>query len=240
MSFCGDLTRAIQTRLAELGWYQGFMDGQHGPLTSSAIVRFKQAHGLRARDFVGPLTLSTLFGSDARTYEPPRPKAGEPAWLAEARSWIGTREVPGPRNNPEIMRWAQDLDQWYPGDDLPWCGLFVAHCMAIGAPQEPQSFNRLGARAWRGFGQAAFDDTVPLGGVAVLWRTHKTKSVNGHVFIINGQSSDAVRGIGGNQSDAVSERWFSRDRILDVRVPSGATLPPAPFASTGIMSRNEQ
>ncbi len=135
------------------------------------------------------------------------------------------------------MRWARDLDQWYPGDDVPWCGLFIAHCMNVGAPDEPQDFNRLGARAWGGYGEDA--GGPQLGAICTLWRTHPTRSWNGHVLIITGQSADAIRGIGGNQGDAVSEAWFSRARVLTFRQPTGAVLVPAPTARTGELSTNE-
>lgn len=39
---------------------------------------------------------------------------------------MGTKEAQGSRNNAAILDWAKDLDIHYPGDDVPWCGLFVA------------------------------------------------------------------------------------------------------------------
>jgi uncharacterized protein (TIGR02594 family) len=137
------------------------------------------------------------------------------------------------------MKWAMDLDIWYPGDETPWCGLFVAQCMTHGAPLEAQDFNRLGARAWLEYGVAAPTSPPPLGGVGVLWRTHPTKSWHGHVFIITGYSSNAIRGIGGNQSNSVSETWFSRDRLLGVRAPADVALTSAPIAEVGMLSVNE-
>ena len=160
----------------------------------------------------------------------------EPPWLTEARSLLGTRETPGSASNPIIIDWARNIDQWYPGDDVPWCGLFVAHCMAAGAPDEPQAFNRLGARNWLEYGQAA---DAELGAVVVFWRTHKTKSWNGHVAILTGQSHTALRVVGGNQSDNVTETWIARDRLLGFRKPMGATGVSAPVARTGALSVNE-
>jgi len=149
---------------------------------------------------------------------------------------MGTREVPGPSNNPVIMGWAKNLDQWYTGDDVPWCGLFVAHCMAVGAPQEPQAFNRLGARAWLNYGVAC---EAVSGAVAVFWRTHPTKSWNGHVALLTGQSDTAYRVLGGNQSDNVTETWISKDRLLGFRAPEGWNGADAPMARTGALSTNE-
>lgn len=246
MTLEAQLVVAVQARLSDLGYYRVRIDGVPGPATSAAIVRFKEAVDLRARDFVGPITLMRLFAQDAPVWSTPPARVGEPPWLTEARAHVGLREAPGKANNPTLMQMARDLDQWYPGDDVPWCGLFAAHCMAVGAPDEPQRFNRLGARNWLEYGVDALDRgtpgeaVLPLGGVAVFWRTHPTKSWHGHVApAITGQNRTHVRVIGGNQSDSVSEAWFPRSRLLGVRKPEGAVLDPAPTAPTGRLSTSE-
>ena len=111
MDFTQSLVATVQTRLADLGYYTGFIDGRFGPLTSAAVTAFKVANGYAARDYPGPLTLTALFSLDAKAKTKPAAKDGEPAWLAEARSLIGTDELPGSANNPVIMGWAKDLDQ---------------------------------------------------------------------------------------------------------------------------------
>lgn len=243
-TFCSNVTAAVQGRLADLMFYSGAIDGVFGPSTAQAIVRFKAQHGLRARDFVGPKTLAALFAASAQPAPTPR---GRLPWMDEARRHLGLREVPGPGDNPEIMGWARNLDQWYPGDDTPWCGLFVAHCMALGAPSEPQDFNRLGARAWLEFGVDAIeqervgDASLPMGAVAVFWRTHRTRSWHGHVALVTGQNDGHVRVIGGNQDNGVSEAWFPRARLLGLRFPADSVdlIQPAPKAATGARTRSE-
>jgi uncharacterized protein (TIGR02594 family) len=237
MQFFDDqLVATTQGRLADLGWYKGKVDGDEGPMTENALARFKAAHGMRERPYPGPLTMATLWGSAAKVAPAPVAMSCEPSWLAEARSLLGTREVRGAGNSATIMKWARDLDQWYTGDDVPWCGLFVAHCMSVGAPDEPQDFNRLGARAWLEFGE---DCGAKMGAVAVFWRTHKTRSWNGHVAILTGESDTAYRVIGGNQSDNVTETWIAKSRILGFRAPVGWSGSKAPTASTGQLSTNE-
>ncbi|MDD9740898.1 TIGR02594 family protein [Marinovum sp. SP66] len=246
MALDKDLITATQTRLAQLGFYRLRIDGVAGTGTEDAVIRFKEANGLRARAFIGPVTSRLLWSDAAKPWAAPADASGLP-WLAEARALLGTREVAGKGNNPVIMKWAIDLDQWYTGDDVPWCGLFAAHCMAAGAPDEPQDFNRLGARNWLEYGRDALDGAdperadLPLGGVAVFWRTHKTKSWNGHVApAITGANKTHLRVIGGNQSDNVTEAWFPRSRLLGVRFPHGFDASkPAPFAATGNLSTSE-
>ncbi len=239
-TFEEQLMMSQQERLADLRYYTGKIDGDGGSLTKIAFTDFKRDHGLLVREYPGPITMKTLWGATAKPRALAKNVEGEPPNLTEARRLLGVSEVPGAGNNPTIMQWAKDLDQWYPGDDVPWCGLFVAHCMKIGFPDVPQDFNRLGARAWEAYGQdLGIVDVPPLGSVCRLWRTHKTKSWNGHVFIVNGYSKDAVRGIGGNQSDTTSESWFPKDRVLGYNIVRGIEWKSAPLAKTGEFSKNE-
>lgn len=240
LDFTKQMMATQQERLADLLYYTGKIDGDGGSLTKMAVTDFKVAHGMLSRDYPGPLTMKTLWGVTAKPKELPQSIEDEPRNLAEARRLLGVTEVLGPNNNPTIMGWAKDLDQWYPGDDIAWCGLFVGHCQKVGFPDEPQQFNRLGARAWEAYGQdIGIVEAPPLGGVCRLWRTHKTKSWNGHVFLVTGYAKDAVRGIGGNQSDTVSELWFPKSRVLGYSIPTGFAWKPAPLAKVGEFSKNE-
>lgn len=235
--FQKELNKTTQGRLADLGYYKGPIDGDLGVLSENSMSRFKANNGFIQRPYPGPLTCAALWSTEARPAPLPTPVVGEPLWLAEARSLLGVRETPGTANNPQIMGWAKNLDQWYPGDDVPWCGLFLAHCMAVGAPEEPQDFNRLGARTWgEEFG---VDCPEWTGSVVSFWRTHKTKSWNGHVGILTGVNDTHVRIIGGNQSDTVSEIWLERERLLRVKGPEGWKGTPAPVSKTGQISTNE-
>ena len=237
MSMKKELLTVVQQRLKYLGYYRLRVDGDEGPGTQNAVIDFKRAHNLAPRAKIGPLTLTALMNEQAKHAPKPKPIEGEPSWITEARRLLGTREVRGKGNNPIIMDWAQELDQWYPGDDVPWCGLFVAHCMDQGAPEEAQDFNRLGARAWRAFGV----EVEPSAGcIGVFWRTHKTKSVNGHVAFILGEGPDYYVILGGNQSDNVTITKIAKDRLLECRAPKNWVPGDLPrMTVAGAMSRNE-
>lgn len=60
----GDSVTQLQTRLKELGYYTGGIDGQFGPGTKAAVVLFQQQHGLDDDGIVGPATSAMLY-SDA-------------------------------------------------------------------------------------------------------------------------------------------------------------------------------
>lgn len=51
----------VQTRLKELGFYQGILDGVYGPSTISAVRIFQQFYGLSVDGKAGPLTYALLF-----------------------------------------------------------------------------------------------------------------------------------------------------------------------------------
>jgi uncharacterized protein (TIGR02594 family) len=99
--------------------------------------------------------------------------ATEPAWLCHARSLLGTREAPGAANDPTIMGWAKRLgtkvlSMLYNADTVPWCGLFVAHCLAgVGIPTVPLAMS---AQAWATWGTNLATDLVPAGAVLVFER----------------------------------------------------------------------
>lgn len=217
----GDLLTLAQKKLAGLGYYTLAIDGEDGPGTANAIIDFKTHNGLRPRAYVGPLTHKKIFSNNAvpaPVSDAPIGHGGKPLWIQEARRLLGVHEVAGTGDNSIIMKWARDLNQWYTGDDVPWCGLFVAHCMQVGVPDEPQKFNRLGARAWGNFGKHC---KPQYGAIAVFWRTHKINSFNGHVGFIIGEDDTYYYILGGNQGDSVSIARVRKDRLLDCRCPIG-------------------
>ncbi|MEL6921112.1 MAG: TIGR02594 family protein [Pseudomonadota bacterium] len=224
-----ELMTAIQMRLSNLGWYAGRVDGREGDLTALAVTDFKRAAGLRARPKIGPITLTRLFASNA----PRRPatvrKLSATPWLDEARRLLGVREAEGARNNPAIMDWADALDMHYPGDDVPWCGLFMAHVMAVGAPLDAQNFNRLTARLWLTYGRPV---EPQIGAVLVFWRVARD-SWQGHVGLYMAEDDEAYHVLGGNQGDAVSVVRIAKDRLLGARYPKS-------FAPTGKRRRADK
>ena len=50
----------------------------------------------------------------------------EPTWITEARRYIGTREIRGPRHEPKILSWWRAIFRGGIRDDeTPWCSAFV-------------------------------------------------------------------------------------------------------------------
>lgn len=204
----------IQEALLRKGFMPGEVDGVWGRRTIAAVKAFQESVGLTADGIVGPLTAKALFPeANAHILAPLLP------WMAEAENLVGTKEILGARSSPAILDWASSLDISYPGDDVPWCGLFVGHCIGSTLPDEILPHNPLGARQWEPFG----DPTEPrLGAVMVFWRESR-QSGKGHVGFYTGQDDSGFRILGGNQNDKVCLAWVSKDRLTKARWPRTAT-----------------
>lgn len=213
--------RAVQARLAALGLAPGPIDGIPGPRTRAAVMRFQRENGLTADGIVGPLTRAKLFGEQARKPEPAKAVPLDMPWLIEAERLRGTREIGGAPSSPIIMNWAEDLDIAYSGDDVPWCGLFVAHCMRTGLPEIDLPANPLGARQWLSYGETA---KPQLGAILVFWRGSPS-GWQGHVGFYWGEDEACFHVLGGNQSDAVTVTRIERRRLLGARWPEGRHVP---------------
>lgn len=143
-------------------------------------------------------------------------------WLEVARNLIGTKEVPGPANNPKIMGWgnalgARILGIAYTADSVPWCGLFAAWCVHQAGFTPPKIAIR--ASEWAKFGDALpLNETPPIGAIAVF-----TRNGGGHVgFVVGIHRNGDLDILGGNQGDAVNIRRFPRTRLTAFRWPAGA------------------
>ncbi len=150
----------------------------------------------------GPVTLAALA-------------AAIPPWLALAGALLGTSERAGAADNPVILSWARALGIAYAADSVPWCGLFVAHCLATAMPRIALPAQPLWARNWARFGTAV----PPAAGAIMVFRRG---AGSGHVGFYAGESADAFRILGGNQSDGVSLAWLGKHRLLAARWPAEA------------------
>lgn len=209
--------KRIQHALARKGYSPGPVDGIWGRMTESAVRRFQLDHGLVADGIVGPKTSAVLFGNELASNPADDPSI---PWFQEARRLVGVREVVGPGNEPTIIDWATKAGIDYRDDDIPWCGLFVAHCVSTALSSEILPGNPLGARQWLKFG-APCDPT--LGSILVFWRG-KRDGWKGHVGFYAGEDADAFHVLGGNQGNAVSIVRIGRDRLLGARWPSTAPV----------------
>jgi uncharacterized protein (TIGR02594 family) len=203
---------AVQRALKLQGFDPGPLDGIWGRLTAAAVKAFQRRVGLPIGLVTPDAERSILAGS------PPAQQQTGLVWFDEAVRLLGITEKPGSGSNPTILDWAKDLDLAYSGDDIPWCGLFVGHCIASTLPDEPLPNNPLGARNWLKLGRS----TQPvLGAVLVFWRGSRDGWL-GHVGFYAGEDADAFKLLGGNQSDRVGYARIAKNRLLGARWPRSA------------------
>lgn len=139
-------------------------------------------------------------------------------WMEEAKKLLGLKEAAGSANNEQILSWADMLDLKYDDDDIPWCGLFTAHCIGSTLTKEALPGNPLGARQWEKFGTTV---EPRFGAVMVFWRD-APNSGKGHVGFYAGESNDGYLILGGNQSDCVSYAWLPKANLVSAHWPISA------------------
>ena len=66
----GQQVTDLQSRLKNLGYYSGEIDGQFGGGTREAVSAFQRQNGLYADGIVGAETRSLLFSAEAKPYVP--------------------------------------------------------------------------------------------------------------------------------------------------------------------------
>lgn len=140
--------------------------------------------------------------------------ATEPAWLTLARADIGVREAPGAKNDPRVLEYYRDAGHpEIKHDAVAWCAAFA--CAQLERADTPSPKN-LAARSFLQWGKAL--DGPRVGAICVVTRGDPS-SWTGHVFFVTRWTATHVYGIGGNQSDAVSEAGHPLETVLGYRWP---------------------
>lgn len=164
----------------------------------------------------------------------------DPAWMTIARSLLGTREAAGAANNSTILGWATKLgSKWlgmlYNADSVPWCGLFVAHCLSQSGVEPVRIAVR--AKAWATWGANLRRTHLAPGAILVFDREG-----GGHVGFYHGEDATHYHVLGGNQSDCVTIMRLGKARCIASRWPRGVPVIGEPVrlsAARTAVSRNE-
>lgn len=165
-------------------------------------------------------------------------KESGPKILTEALKMYGTKEVPGPRSNAQILKWARNnglSPGQYSDDDIPWCGLFIAEVVRRTGRTPVKGFLR--SRNWLNWAEKS--DVAELGDILVFSRS----VTSGHVGIYVGESDKTFYVLGGNQSNTVNIAELEKTRLLGVRRPNYVNKPENVrriiLNSKGNISKNE-
>lgn len=124
---------------------------------------------------------------------------------------LGTEEIKGDEDNPEVLKYAKETG--IPGinnDEIAWCSTFVNWVAMKAGLQYSKKAN---ARSWLNVGKKV---AVPEpGDVVVFWR-ESIQSWKGHVGFFLGFSEDKKRVycLGGNQGNRVSVSAYRKAQVL--------------------------
>ena len=141
-----------------------------------------------------------------------------------AQRFVGTKEVDGAMDNPQLMAMLTLDNNWPQDDEVPWCSAFVNYiCWLIRLPRSKS----LLARSWLniGMGVPELDQALTAFDVVILQRGGgeqpgpENTTAPGHVSFFAGMTPDGeyVELLGGNQSDQVKISRYHKDRILGIR-----------------------
>lgn len=161
-----------------------------------------------------------------------------PKILVQAVKQLGVKEVVGKQHNPIIIGWAKDLclDKVYNADEIPWCGLFIAHCCheaGLEVISKP-----LWALSWANWGTEVKE---PMLGDVLTFK----RDGGGHVGIYVGEDATHYHVLGGNQSDSVSVSRIAKTRLYKARRTAWKIAQPANvrkvhLEAKGVITTNEK
>lgn len=148
-------------------------------------------------------------------------------WYDVMVSITGTHEVQGDGDNPVILAWPKFIASVYPEmteychgynhDEIPWCGLTVAYCMAksgIRPQYGDEDVKRfLWADSWKYFGTRL---TEPRKGAVMVF----TRNGGGHVSLYEGEDNGMYLIRGGNQSDQVNITRMAKNKLTAIVWPN--------------------
>jgi len=140
-----------------------------------------------------------------------------------AQRFIGVKEIPGKKDNPQVLAMLKLDAGWPENDEVPWCSAFVNYIAWL--LRLPRS-KSLRARSWLLVGRpVAYGAAVCGFDVVVLKRGGKNQpgpeviEAQGHVGLFGGREAGNryITVLGGNQSNAITVGRYPVERILGVR-----------------------
>jgi uncharacterized protein (TIGR02594 family) len=161
----------------------------------------------------------------------------EPKWLLVMRAITGLTEESGDEDNPKILAMADYIAQTFPEqeeycalythDEIAWCGLTAAFCMAVCGIRGP--FGPTDTDKWMWALSWADDESFqPLsqpkpGCIVVLEREG-----GGHVTFYESTSGSNYMCRGGNQSDSVNLAPQAISNVVGLFWPEADVVPVPP------------
>ena len=137
-----------------------------------------------------------------------------------AERFIGTQEITGQLDNPQVMAMLKlDMD-WPEHDEVPWCSAFINYITWM--LRLPRSKSLL-ARSWLEIGEyitiheAKCDSDIVILNRETPFVGANNLTAKGHVGFYAGLTGYSVYILGGNQSNKISVAKYDATDILGVR-----------------------
>jgi uncharacterized protein (TIGR02594 family) len=139
-----------------------------------------------------------------------------------AQRFIGVKEIPGTKHNPQVLAMLKLDAEWPEGDEVPWCSAFVNYVAWLCRLPRSKS---LRARSWLQVGELIqLEDARPGFDLVIFARGDSAIDPElidapGHVGFFAGFDAltNDVAVLGGNQGNAVSVALYDLDKLLGVR-----------------------
>ncbi len=130
-----------------------------------------------------------------------------------ALSQFGIRETPGRNDNPEVLKYFDELgfDGSKLKDETSWCSAFINWCCKMAGLSYS---GKLTARSWLNVGRKVIQPQI--GDVVIFWRESR-KSWKGHVGFYMRETEKYIYVLGGNQSNQVKISKYPKYRLLGYR-----------------------
>jgi uncharacterized protein (TIGR02594 family) len=131
-----------------------------------------------------------------------------------AQEFIGTKEVAGTRDNPEIMRWY--VDAGHPEiehDETPNCAAFVCSMLHRTGFKNPET---LLARDFLKYGEEIDE---PYKGCIVVISRGDVNGWQGHVGFYDSDAGSKIKMLGANQGNSVNVMAVDKAKVLGYRKP---------------------
>lgn len=150
--------------------------------------------------------------------------------LDEASKHLGLKELPGQtKHNKQIVQFFADVGhEWVKDDETAWCAAFVGAILKrVGLPHT----GKLNARSYLMWGDAVKPAEAEPGDVMVFSRGDPN-GWQGHVAFFVRSAEGGYFVLGGNQSNAVTQAFYPKNRLLGVRrMPMPALQPVTALAT---------
>ncbi len=133
--------------------------------------------------------------------------------ITKALGQYGIKEIPGVKNNPEIMKYFKEIGcKWVQDDETAWCSAFINWCAKSVA--KPYT-GKLNARSWLDIGEP-IEGFQKTGDIVIFWR-EDPKGWKGHVGLFISETKDVIYTLGGNQDNQVCIKPYPKSRLLGYR-----------------------